>query len=128
MADDNGHEDRLQRVESYVTDFAARLAENTVQTKSLQERMDEGFASLRGTVEDGFNAVHQQLDEGAQRMDAMAERIGEHGRKLEGVDQDKRDRAERVSRRKKVLFGFIGGIISIAGKEIVVMILRHYGH
>lgn len=129
MADDNnGHEDRLQTAEARITDFAGKVAENAVQFEYLSKRVEDGFTTLRTSVEDGFLAVHQQIDDGQQRMESMAERIGEHGRKLDRLEDEKKRNSERWDGLKKLVVPAVTGAGAIGIKELVVLLIHHFGH
>jgi chromosome segregation ATPase len=125
MADDISAQ-RLLKVEAHVADLHTKVAENALQIQFLDKEVVSGMAGVAASVENGFRSVEKRLDEGAERMEAMSERIGEHGRKLERLDDEKKRSAERWDAAKKFVLPVVTGGGAIGIKELVVWLFHHF--
>lgn len=126
MADDNISAHRLLKVEAHVVDLSTKVAEHGLQIQFLDKEIVTGMAGVRDSVDAGFRSVEKRLDEGAERMEAMSERIGEHGRKLERLDDEKKRSDERWDAAKKFVLPVMTGGGAIGIKELVVWLFHHF--
>ncbi len=123
--DSDGHERRLQNLEGTVGDMKADVAENKLTLGFITEKVQASFDGFASKLDAGFDNITKRLDEGENRMNAMGERIGEHGRKFEALADEKRKSAEKWDSWKKYLATAVTGAVAIGLKELVSFIVRH---
>ncbi len=122
---DDGHERRLQNLEHTVGDMKTDVAEAKLNLSFIAKEVQTGFASFASHLDSGFGGIQKRLDDGEQRMNAMSERIGEHGRKFDKVDDEKRKHAEKWDSWKKLIATAVTGAVAIGLKELVTFLAKH---
>lgn len=122
---DDGHERRLQTVEHSVSDLKTDVHENKLTLGFITEKVQTSFDAFGTKLDSGFGAIQRRLDDGESRMNAMSERIGEHGRKFDKFDEEKRRAAEKWDAWKKWLATAVTGAVAIGLKELVAFIAHH---
>lgn len=123
--DGDGHEHRLQNLEHAVGELKTDVAENKLTMSFIAKEMKQSFDGFGEKLGEGFGAIQKRLDAGEDRMNAMGERIGEHGRKFDSIDAEKRKAAEKWDAWKKWLATAITGAVAIGLKELVTFIAHH---
>jgi chromosome segregation ATPase len=118
----DGHERRLQNVEHDVSELKTDVAENKLNMSFVAKEMKTSFDNFGSALQQGFDGIQKRLDEGEDRMTAMADRIGEHGRKFEKFDEEKRRSAEKWDSWKKWIAAAVTGAIAIGLKELMVFL------
>jgi hypothetical protein len=122
---EDGHERRLQHLEHSVGELKTDVAENKLNMSYIAKDVHNGFDGFGKALEAGFGGIQTRLDQGEQRMNAMGERIGEHGRKFDRIDEEKKARSARWDSWKKIILTVTTGALAIGLKELVVLFIKH---
>ena len=123
--DTDGHERRLQHLEENVGNLKTDVAENALTIKYVAKDVHDGFNGFSQQLASGFSDIKASLMEGESRMNAMSERIGEHGRKFDKLDEEKRKRSEKWDSWKKLIIAVATGALAIGLKELMVFMVHH---
>lgn len=118
----DGHEERLQRVEHTQHELAVKVAENNQQINFVGTELERGFGRMAEKIEQCIKPLADKMVEQNGHIEAMGDRIGEHGKALERFKDAERRSAERWDWWKKAMATVITGAAAIALKELVAFI------
>lgn len=121
----DGHEERLLRVESEVSDLKASQAELGANVKNLGEQVHNLGVTL-GQKIDGFaSGLVEKVQDEHQRVTTVKEKEAANGVRIDALYEEKRRQAEKWDAWKKFLGTLATGALAIGLKELVAYLLRH---
>ena len=121
---DDGHEDRIQRLENGLSDLKVAHAETSADVKHLGIQLTDLHQHISSKIDAYANHVNQKLIDQTAEVAKINNKLVEHDKFVETVSKERAEQAERWESAKKYVGTAITGAGAIGLKEIVTYLFH----